>query len=91
MQATTVKPSMATGIWLVLVVLTLVTWAVGESRLGGPTVAALVLAAAFVKGQLVVDWFMGLRRVRPLWRVLMFAYLLLVCALIGLGYAAGLH
>ncbi|MFA5530695.1 MAG: cytochrome C oxidase subunit IV family protein [Thiohalomonadaceae bacterium] len=91
MHTTTAKASTATGIWLMLVLLTLSTYAVGESHLNGPVIVAVVLGTAFVKGQLVVEWFMGLRRVRPLWRLIMFTYMLLVCALIGLGYAVGLH
>ncbi len=83
--------SAATRIWLVLMTLTVLTYAVGDSHLGGPAVVALVLATAFVKGQLVVEAFMGLRQVRALWRIVMFVYLLLVCTLIGLGYAVGRH
>ncbi len=91
MNTTTNHSTAATRIWLVLVALTVLTWAVGESHLGGPVIVTVVLATAFVKGQLVVEAFMGLRQVRALWRIIMFAYLLLVCALIGLGYAVGLQ
>ena len=41
--------------------LTLVTFAIGAAGLGGLTLSLSVLGLALVKGQLVGDWFMGLR------------------------------
>ena len=67
-----------TAIYLLLCVLTLVTWALGSAGVGGLWVALLVLALALIKGQLVGDWFMGLRRVRGFWRWVVSAWLLLI-------------
>ena len=57
-----------TVVYAVLVLLTVVTWTVGEAQLQGLPVALLVLLLALVKGQLIGDWFMGLRAVSGLWR-----------------------
>jgi len=45
-----------------------------------------VLALTLIKGQLIADYFMGLRRVRSLWRTAMFAYLVVVGGLIATAY-----
>ncbi len=83
--------TLVTGIWLLLVALTIVTFTVGELRLAGPVVVALVLATAFTKGQLVVDHFMGLRRAPWRWRALLFGWLLGVVALVSLAYLRGMN
>jgi cytochrome c oxidase subunit 4 len=57
-----------TWVWLIMLALTLATWAIGRAGLGGLELALLVLGFALLKGQLVGDHFMGLRRVRGFWR-----------------------
>ena len=79
-------------VWIVLVLATGVSFAIGESgggdALGLLAVSGLMLLAV-VKGWLVIDEFMGLRDAPPLWRWLMLGWLLLVCAGILLAYAFG--
>lgn len=77
-----------TGIWLLLVGLTLVTYVIGLLGLGSGGMALLVLAIAGVKAQLVADHFMGLRRVSGFWRPLIAAYLLVL--VLGIALAFGL-
>lgn len=79
----------ATRVWLLLVAITLMTLLVGESGWSGLVATGMVLAGAYVKGQLVVDQFMGLRRVRLPWRLAMYGWLLLICLLIALAYLLG--
>jgi cytochrome c oxidase subunit 4 len=57
-----------TWVWLIMMALTLVTYLVAQAGLGGLQVSLMVLGFALVKGQMVGDWFMGLKRVRGLWR-----------------------
>lgn len=75
-----------TGIWLLLVVLTLVTFGVGESGLGGVAIVAFLLTMMLLKGQMVASGFMGLKQAPLLWRLIMTGYLILVVAGIGLAY-----
>lgn len=91
-QARTASPWIrpCTWVWLVLLALTVVAWGVGQLKLGGLTIVSAILLSTLVKGQMVVDFFMGLIRVRPFWRILMFAYLFIVIALIWLAYYIGL-
>ncbi len=80
-----------TGVWLALVGLTLLTFGIGRLELGGNAVMGFVLLATLVKGQLVVDHFMGLRRVKLFWRLVMFFYLAVVGSLIAVAYLLGVN
>ena len=75
-------------VWLVLVLATGISFAIGESgndALGTLAVSGLMMLAV-VKGWLVIDEFMGLRQAPPLWRRLMLGWLLLVCGGILVAY-----
>ncbi len=63
-----------------MLVLSLMTYAVAYLGLSGDGLMIGVLAIALIKGQLVVDHFMGLRRVGGFWRPLLSTYLLLLGA-----------
>lgn len=75
--------------WLVLVLLTLLTYAAGKVGLGGHFVIAGILVSVAVKGQLVADVFMGLKGVRRPWRWMVTGWLLVVLVLIGVAFATG--
>jgi len=75
-----------TWVWLIMLGLTLVTWAIGRAGLGGLHLSLLVLGLAILKGQLVGDWFMGLRRVRGFWRWPVTLWLLVPGGLIGVAF-----
>lgn len=75
-----------TQVYLALVLLTGVTWAIGRFELGGLSVSLLVLAIALFKGHLIGDWFMGLRSVRGLWRWVVVIWLLIPGGLIASAF-----
>ena len=77
------------GFWLLLALLTLLTWLLGEGR-GGLPLAAMLLALASVKVTVVAAEFMALRRAPLLWPALVGAWLCLVIILIGLAYWKGM-
>ena len=87
------KPLIRTDtlVWLMLVGLTLVTFSVGQEHLSGLSVSLSLLGVAVLKGHLVGDWFMGLRRVRGPWRWAVAVWLLIPGGLITLAFvlAAG--
>jgi len=66
--------------------LTLVTFAIGVAGLSGLTVSLSVLGLALVKGQMVGDYFMGLKAVQGPWRWVIALWLMLPGALIGLAF-----
>jgi len=75
-----------TRIWLVLMILTGSTYAIGEAGWSGVAVMLTVLGTAVVKVELVASYFMGLRRTRWLWRGIVLGWLLLVAGLITVAY-----
>ena len=75
--------------WLLLVVLTLATYAAGHAGLGGKTVIAGLLLSVTVKGQMIAGVFMGLDKVRNPWRWIVTGWLLLVVILIGVAFTLG--
>lgn len=80
-----------TRAWLVLLGLTLFTYGIGSMGMSGIAATGVVLLATLLKGQVVVDHFMGLRHVRLFWRVLMFSYLAVVGVAIAIAYVLGVN
>ena len=78
-----------TLVYATLVLLTVVTWAIGRSGLGGLWVSLLVLGFALLKGQLVGDWFMGLRGLRGIWRWVVLVWLAIPGGLISTAFVLG--
>ncbi|HMV39462.1 cytochrome C oxidase subunit IV family protein [Plasticicumulans sp.] len=73
-------------IWIVLMLLTAAAWAVGIKGWSGDAVAAAVLATTFIKGQLLVDHYLGLACVRGPWRWLLSAWLVVVLGAVGMAF-----
>ena len=67
-RADTLAIRPCTWVYVLLLGLTLATWAIGGLEVGGVVLSLLVLAMALVKGDLIGEHFMGLRRVRGPWR-----------------------
>jgi hypothetical protein len=72
-------------VWSSLLLLTLLSY-YGLNGFSETRYVLLVLAAMWLKGQLLVDHFMGLRQVHMFWRALMALYLLGVTVAIGLAF-----
>ncbi|OWW20466.1 cytochrome C oxidase subunit IV family protein [Noviherbaspirillum denitrificans] len=72
--------------WIALLALTALSVGFGETRLSGVVVFVPVLAATFIKGGIVIDAFMGLRRAPLMWRAIVFAWLALVIGLIAFAF-----
>ncbi|MDE2368851.1 MAG: cytochrome C oxidase subunit IV family protein [Burkholderiales bacterium] len=79
-------PSAApTRAWLALLALTGISY-IGPRALAGAPLVLAGLTLAVAKGQLVVDHYMGLRRVHWGWRAAMFCYLAGVGSLVALAF-----
>ncbi len=75
-----------TIIWIILVVLTLITATIGVLELSGLYIVGFVLLTIIIKGQLIIDHFMGLRRVRGFWRLAMLGFVFVIPGIIYTGY-----
>jgi len=82
--------SFSTVIWLMLVILTIATFSLGEAGMSGKYVMLTLLAIAMIKSQLVANYFMGLRKSKFLWRAMIFGYFAIVGGLIAVAYLMGL-
>jgi len=79
-----------TGAWIALVVVTLVSFVVAESSgIGNSIVTVVVIAAAAVKGRIILVWFMGERSFPLNWRLFFGAWLLVNVAVIVGFHAIG--
>ena len=75
-----------TWVYIILMLLTGVTWAIGRAGLEGLAPAMLVLGFALLKAQLIGDHFMGLRRVRGIWRWMVALWVLLLGVLLSTAF-----
>jgi cytochrome c oxidase subunit 4 len=57
-----------TWVWLAMLLLTGITFGIGQQGLSGPDISLGVLFIALLKGHLVGAYFMGLSQVRGFWR-----------------------
>ena len=87
MSTTRSSTTAATLAWLALTGLTLSTFTFGVLGYQGMGLVVAVLVIALVKGQLVVDYFMLLRRGTPMWRMLLTGYLFTIGMLIAIAFA----
>lgn len=76
-----------TLVYLAMIGLTLVTFGIGAAGLGGLAVSLPVLALALIKGQMLGDYFMGLKGLRGPWRWVIFLWLLVPGALIATAFS----
>lgn len=73
-------------IWLVMIFLTLSTYAIGELAFSGVAAVLILLSTAAIKGILIIRDFMELKGVSLLWRVIMYGWLGIVCSAIAVSY-----
>ncbi|MCM8856222.1 MAG: cytochrome C oxidase subunit IV family protein [Candidatus Thiodiazotropha sp.] len=57
-----------TWVWLLMMSLTLITYLIGQVGVGGVSASLTVLGFALIKGQMLGDYFMGLKRLSGFWR-----------------------
>ena len=76
----------ATVIWLLLIGLTFFSFLIAQMGYRGEVLIGVVLVTAWIKGQMIIDSFMKLRRVRQLWRIIISVWLLVVLLVITSMY-----
>jgi hypothetical protein len=73
-----------------MLLLTLTTYAIGKLGYSGALVMLFLLSTAAVKAGLIIRDFMELRGVSLIWRIIMYGWLLTVCAAIAIAYITSL-
>jgi len=72
--------------WFTLVVLTLFAFSLGVLNTINTSMVAILLISTFIKGQVVIDYFMGLKNVRLRYRLIPSMWLFMVISLISIAY-----
>lgn len=85
-QARFTSSTKLTVIWIILIALTLSAALIGYFQLSGLAVVGLVLLTVVIKGQLIIDHYMGLRNVRGFWRLAMSGFIFGISGIIYAGY-----
>jgi cytochrome c oxidase subunit IV len=73
-------------IWIILVILTIFAYLLGYLKLINNSLVAILLITTFIKGGLVIDYFMGLKNVRLKYRLIPIIWLRIVLLLIAVTY-----
>lgn len=76
----------ATWYWLALILLTSASVASAYGEFTNTVFVTSVLVIAFIKGEIIIDRYMGLRYVAGPWRAIIFAWLLVVIGGISLSF-----
>lgn len=83
-------PHLLNILWIALLVATGLTWMIGKTGYTGTAAVIAILIIAAIKGWMIIQDFMALRRVTFLWRALVLGWLLLTLCIILLAYWLGL-
>ncbi len=73
-------------IWLTLIILTIFAYLLGYLKYINSSLVAVLLFTTFIKGWLVVDYFMDLKKVRLKYRLIPIVWLSIVISLIAVAY-----
>lgn len=68
--------------WLILLLMTCLSFGLAEAGLSGGTMILPVLLATLIKGNIVIDRFMALRGVAGPWRYVVLGWLAVILAVI---------
>ncbi|MEA2100240.1 MAG: cytochrome C oxidase subunit IV family protein [Campylobacterota bacterium] len=73
-------------IWIILVILSIFAFLIGWLELVSSTIVAILLVTTFIKGQLVIDYFMGLKDVEMKYRMIPIVWLGVIIFFVSLAY-----
>ena len=74
------------NIWIILIILTIFAYLLGYLKLINSSLVAILLISTFIKGELVIDYFMGLKTVKLKYRLIPIIWLGTVLSLIAVAY-----
>jgi len=75
-----------TIIWSVLIALTVFAFVLGYFKILNNFFIFLLLVTTFLKGQLIIDYFMNLREVQLKYRILPTIWIVVVLVLVSIAY-----
>lgn len=73
-------------IWIILVILTIFAYLLGYLKYINTFFVLILLLSTFIKGQLIIDYFMGLKKVQLKYRMIPTLWLGITIILIAVAY-----
>ncbi len=73
-------------VWIILIFFTIFAYLLGKLELINTLLVGVLLFTTFIKGQLVIDYFMGLKNVSYKYRFIPTLWLVLVLSLVAVAY-----
>ena len=73
-------------VWIVLIALTIFAYLLGKLHLASGFMVGVLLFTTFIKGQLVIDYFMGMKNVSLKYRLIPTIWLVVVISSIVVSY-----
>lgn len=73
-------------IWIILVILTIFAYLLGYLKYINTFFVLILLLSTFIKGQLIIDYFMGLKKVQLKYRMIPIHWLSITIMLIAVAY-----
>jgi len=73
-------------VWIVLICFTIFAYLLGKLALINTLLVGVLLFTTFIKGQLVIDYFMGLKNVSYKYRFIPTLWLILILSLVAIAY-----
>lgn len=73
-------------VWIILVILTVFAYLLGYLKYVSTSFVAVLLITTFIKGQLVIDYFMDLKHVQLKYRLIPMIWLSITISLIAVAY-----
>lgn len=73
-------------IWIILVILTIFAYLLGYLKYINTFFVLILLLSTFIKGQLIIDYFMGLKKVQLKYRMIPILWLSITIMLIAVAY-----
>ncbi len=73
-------------VWIILIFFTIFAYLLGKLELINTLLVGVLLVTTFIKGQLVIDYFMGLKNVSYKYRFIPTLWLTLILSLVAAAY-----
>ena len=73
-------------VWIILIFFTIFAYLLGKLELINTLLVGVLLFTTFIKGQLVIDYFMGLKNVSYKYRFIPTLWLTLILSLVAAAY-----
>lgn len=74
------------NIWIILILLSFFTFLLGYIDLINSVIVAILVLITFIKGQLIINYFMGLKDVQLKFRIIPILWLSIILLLIVVAY-----